>query len=47
MIKSSDHVPRTAVLVRFPVPRSFGVSQESRIEREWSWPVPAGAAASL
>ena len=35
--------PRVTVLKRFPVPRNFNVSSESRIERGKTWPAPAGA----
>jgi hypothetical protein len=31
------------LLKRFPVPRNFGVSPSSRIERGKTWPAPAGA----
>ena len=43
LIRSSDQVPRVTVLKRFPVPRNFKVSSESRIERGKIWPAPAGA----
>jgi succinate dehydrogenase / fumarate reductase iron-sulfur subunit len=43
IIRSSDQVPRTTVLERFPVPRNLGVSPESRIERGRTWPAPRGA----
>jgi succinate dehydrogenase / fumarate reductase, iron-sulfur subunit len=43
IIESSDQVPRATLLKRFPVPRNFGVSPESRIERGKKWPAPAGA----
>jgi len=43
-IRSSDEVSQVAVLKRFPVPRNFGVSPESRIERGRTWPAPKGAA---
>jgi succinate dehydrogenase / fumarate reductase iron-sulfur subunit len=43
LIKSSDQLPSTTVLKRFPVPRNFGMSPSSRIERGKSWPAPAGA----
>lgn len=43
IVRSSDEVPHITVLKRFPVPRSFGVSPESRIERGRTWPAPAGA----
>jgi succinate dehydrogenase / fumarate reductase iron-sulfur subunit len=31
--ESSDQVPRTTLLKRFPMPKNFGVAAESRIER--------------
>ncbi len=43
IIKSSDQLPRVTLLKRFPVPRNFGVSPASRIERGKTWPAPAGA----
>ena len=43
IIRSSDEVPRTTLLRRFPLPRNFGVSGHSRIERGRTWPAPAGA----
>ena len=43
IIRSSDQVPRVTVLKRFPVPRNFGVSPESRIEQGRTWPAPVGA----
>jgi len=43
IIRSSEQVPRATLLKRFPVPRNFGVSPESRIERGKKWPTPAGA----
>src|SRR5665213_2819981 len=43
IIESSRQVPRATLLKRFPVPRNFGVSPESRIERGKTWPAPAGA----
>ena len=43
IIRSSDQVPRVTALKRFPVPRNFGVSPESRIERGRTWRAPAGA----
>ena len=43
IVRSSDQVPRVTVLKRFPVPRNFGVSPESRIERGRTWSAPAGA----
>ncbi|HEX6008260.1 MAG TPA: succinate dehydrogenase iron-sulfur subunit [Burkholderiales bacterium] len=43
IITSSDQVPRRTALKRFPIPRNFGVSPGSRIERGRTWPAPAGA----
>jgi succinate dehydrogenase / fumarate reductase iron-sulfur subunit len=43
IIKSSDQVPRVTLLKRFPLPRNFGVSSESRIKQGRTWPAPAGA----
>jgi succinate dehydrogenase / fumarate reductase iron-sulfur subunit len=43
IIRSSNQVPRTTVLERFPLPRGLGVSRESRIERGRTWTAPAGA----
>ena len=43
LIRSSDQLPRGTMLRRFPVPRNFGVSSESRIERGKTWSAPAGA----
>lgn len=43
IIESSDQVPRTTLLKRFPVPRDFNVPQHSRIGRGKTWPAPAGA----
>ncbi len=43
IIRSSDQVPRITALKRFPVPRNFGVSPGSRIERGRAWAAPAGA----
>lgn len=42
-VRSSDEVPHTRGLRRFPVPRNFNVSAESRIEKGKSWPAPVGA----
>ena len=42
IVRSSDE-PHTTVLKRFPVPRNFGVSPESRIEPGQTWPAPKGA----
>jgi succinate dehydrogenase / fumarate reductase iron-sulfur subunit len=44
IIHSSDQVSRAPLLDRFPVPRNFGVSAESRIERGRTWPALTGAA---
>jgi succinate dehydrogenase / fumarate reductase iron-sulfur subunit len=41
--RHSDEVPRTTLLKRFPVPRNFGVSAESRIETGRTWATPRGA----
>jgi hypothetical protein len=30
IIKSSDQVPRTTLLKRFPIPRNFGVTHRTR-----------------
>ncbi len=43
LIRSSNQMPRVTLLKRFPLPRTFGVTPESRIERGRSWPAPAGA----
>ncbi len=43
IIRSSDQLPRFALLKRFPVPRNFGVGTESRIERGRTWRAPPGA----
>ena len=44
IIESSDQIPRATLLKRFPIPRNFDVSPESRIKRGQTWPAPAGAA---
>lgn len=44
IIESSEQVPRTTVLKRFPVPQNFGVSAASRIGVGRAWPAPVGAA---
>jgi len=41
--RSSDEVPRVTLLKRFPIPKNFGVSTESRIEPGRTWPAPKGA----
>jgi succinate dehydrogenase / fumarate reductase, iron-sulfur subunit len=43
MIRSSDQVPRPTLLKRFPIPRNFGVTPESRIGRGKTWPAPDGS----
>src|SRR5665213_2721933 len=43
IIESSDQVPRITLLKRFPVPRNFKVTPESRIEKGRTWPAPPGA----
>jgi succinate dehydrogenase / fumarate reductase, iron-sulfur subunit len=43
IIESSDQVPRFTLLKRFPLPRNFKVTPESRIEIGRTWPAPAGA----
>lgn len=43
IIRSSDEVPRVTVLKRFPIPRNFGVSPESRIKRGRTWPAKRSA----
>jgi succinate dehydrogenase / fumarate reductase, iron-sulfur subunit len=43
IIESSDQVSRFTLLKRFPVPRNFKVTPESRIETGQTWPAPAGA----
>ena len=42
-IRSSDQLPSVTALKRFPVPRNFNVSSESRIERGKTWHAPADA----
>ena len=43
IIKSSDEVPRTTLLKRFPVPKNSGLAPESRVKKGKHWPAPAGA----
>src|ERR1051326_2652222 len=43
LIKSSDQLPAVTLLKRFPIPRNFGVSARSRIERGKTWKASAGA----
>ena len=40
IIRSSNQVPRVTALKRFPIPRNFGVSPESRIKRGRTWAAP-------
>src|SRR5258708_12129022 len=42
IIESSDQVPRATLFRRFPIPKNFGVTPESRIGRGKTWPAPAG-----
>jgi succinate dehydrogenase / fumarate reductase iron-sulfur subunit len=43
IIESSDQVSRLSWLKRFPIPRNFRVTPESRIEKGRTWPAPADA----
>ena len=43
IIKSSNQVPRATLLKRFPIPRNFRVTPESRIRRGKIWRAPADA----
>jgi succinate dehydrogenase / fumarate reductase iron-sulfur subunit len=43
IVESSNQVPRTTLLKRFPIPRNFGVAPGSRIGPGRTWPAPAGA----
>jgi succinate dehydrogenase iron-sulfur subunit len=43
VIRSSDQIPRVTLLKRFPLPRDFGLSPNSRIERGKTWSAPIGA----
>jgi succinate dehydrogenase / fumarate reductase iron-sulfur subunit len=43
IIRSSDQLPRSTLLDRFPVPKNLGVAAGSRIERGRTWSAPAGA----
>jgi hypothetical protein len=43
IVESSDQVSRFTWLKRFPIPRDFNVTPESRIEPGRRWPAPAGA----
>ena len=42
-VKSSDQVSRLSWLKRFPIPRNFKVTPESRIGKGRIWPAPADA----
>jgi succinate dehydrogenase / fumarate reductase iron-sulfur subunit len=43
IIRSSNQLPRHALMKRFPVPRNIGVGAKSRIERGRTWPAPGEA----
>ncbi len=43
IIGSSEELPRTKFFKRFPVPKNFGISTNSRVKRGQTWPSPAGA----
>lgn len=43
IVDSSDQVPRATLLKRFPVPKNFGVAQQSRIGVGKIWPAPPGS----
>jgi len=43
IVESQDQVPRATLLKRFPIPRNFGVTAESRIVPGKVWPSPVGA----
>ena len=43
LIRSSNQLPSVNAMKRFPLPRNFNVSPESRIERGKSWSAPTGA----
>src|SRR5687768_10975334 len=43
LIRSTTQLPRITALRRFPLPRNFNVSPESRIERGKSWTAPKEA----
>src|SRR5260370_23748665 len=42
IIESSDQVHGATLFSRFPMPKNFGVTPESRIGRGKTWPAPAG-----
>lgn len=39
IIRSSSQVPRFTFMKRFPIPKNFGVTGASRIERGRTWPI--------
>ncbi len=43
IVESSKQVPRATLLRRFPVPKNFGLTADSRIGRGKTWPKSAGA----
>jgi succinate dehydrogenase / fumarate reductase iron-sulfur subunit len=43
LVRSSTQLPRTTALKRFPLPKNFNVSPESRIERGKAWPASTDA----
>jgi succinate dehydrogenase / fumarate reductase iron-sulfur subunit len=43
IIEASDQVPGVTLLKRFPVPKTFKVTPESRIEKGRTWSAPVGA----
>jgi hypothetical protein len=43
IIESSDRISRLSWFKRFPIPRNFKVTPESRIEKGRTWPAPAYA----
>lgn len=43
IVESSDQVPRSTLLKRFPMPTNMGVAPGSRIARGRHWPAPDGA----
>lgn len=43
LIESSDQLPAATMLKRFPLPRNFGVSKDSRIGKGNHWSAPANA----
>lgn len=43
LIESSEQLPALTMLKRFPLPRNFGVSKESRIGKGKHWSAPSNA----